>query len=210
MDPNLLCTVTRDCLWAPGHIVSHCPVTLLANVNFVVLSSVKSQVGNGTGWVGCDNGWYNGMTSCQQSNEEIMLRSLMILLALSCHTHYCQLKPNWNYFGSAFVWESVESDWTINFRLCFVNPSNFYRITVKLTFMKYIWYLHVMCNVGNNPDLTTRLHQKTSSKTNPWHPPLVKIVHAIISVRRYLGCQVEGKIALNCQLRLEEVGENPL
>ena len=32
---------------------------------------------------------------------------------------------------------------TINFRLCFVNPPNFYRITPKLTFMKYVLYLHV-------------------------------------------------------------------
>ena len=62
------------------------------------------------------------------------------------------------YVFSSLLQSSLVS--TINFRLCFVNPPNFYRITPKLTFMKYVLYLHVRIVArGQYRDLTYRLTQ---------------------------------------------------
>ena len=58
------------------------------------------------------------------------------------HSVYCVRSMMYKYLCfSALLQSSLVS--TINFRLCFVNPPNFYRITCKLTFMKYVPYLHV-------------------------------------------------------------------
>ena len=58
------------------------------------------------------------------------------------HSVCCAMSMMYKYLCfSAPLQSSLVS--TINFRLCFVNPPNFYRITPKLTFMKYVLYLHV-------------------------------------------------------------------